>query len=200
MSWITTIPFTEATGRLKSLYQRIKGPDDNVDNVMLVHSLRPHTMEGHMALYKNVLHHTANSSPKWRLELLGVWVSLLNGCAYCVEHHVSGLGRELGDEGKASNMRAALEKEDFSFFDDGEKALLAYAFKLTTEPAGMVEQDVAALAAAGFTDGEILETNQIVAYFAYANRTVLGLGVDHEGDVLGLSPKNSADPGDWRHG
>ena len=44
MTWITIIPFEQATGSLKRLYERIKGPDNNVDNIMLAHSLRPHTM------------------------------------------------------------------------------------------------------------------------------------------------------------
>ena len=47
MSWIKTVPYEEASGRLKQLYDRVKGPDDNVDNIMMSHSLRPHTMEGH---------------------------------------------------------------------------------------------------------------------------------------------------------
>lgn len=51
----------------------------------------------------------------------------------------------------------------------------------------------------GFTHGEILEINQVVAYFNYANRTVLGLGVDVEGDILGLSPGNSSDEINWNH-
>ncbi|MBT5265643.1 MAG: alkylhydroperoxidase, partial [Rhodospirillaceae bacterium] len=42
MTWIRTIPYKEATGRLKQLYDRVKGPDDNVDNIMMAHSLRPH--------------------------------------------------------------------------------------------------------------------------------------------------------------
>ena len=53
--------------------------------------------------------------------------------------------------------------------------------------------------AAGMTDGEILEVNQVVAYFAYANRTVLGLGVTTEGDTLGLSPSATDRPDDWSH-
>ena len=52
---------------------------------------------------------------------------------------------------------------------------------------------------AGFDDGEILEINQVTAYFSYANRTVLGLGCSTDGDVLGLSPNNSEDPNDWGH-
>lgn len=32
-----------------------------------------------------------------------------------------------------------------------------------------------------------------------SNRTVLGLGVNADGDILGLSPDGSADPLNWRH-
>ena len=53
--------------------------------------------------------------------------------------------------------------------------------------------------AAGFDDGEILEINQVTAYFAYANRMVLGLGVDTNGDIIGLSPGDSSDPDNWSH-
>jgi len=34
----------------------------------------------------------------------------------------------------------------------------------------------------GLSDGQILEINQVAAYFAYANRTVLGLGVTSESE------------------
>jgi uncharacterized protein YciW len=61
------------------------------------------------------------------------------------------------------------------------------------------EAEIQALRDAGWDDGEILEINQVTAYFAYANRTVLGLGVDVQGDVLGLSPGDTADPDNWRH-
>ena len=56
-----------------------------------------------------------------------------------------------------------------------------------------------ALRDAGFDDGEILEINQVTAYFAYANRTVLGLGINTAGDIIGLSPGDSSDPDNWSH-
>ena len=59
-------------------------------------------------------------------------------------------------------------------------------------------QDVEGLRAAGLSDAAILDVNQIVAYFAYANRTVLGLGVSHVGEPLGLHPDEDRD--DFRHG
>ena len=42
MSWIKTIPFDAATGKLKRLYQRVTGPGGNVDTVVMAHSLRLH--------------------------------------------------------------------------------------------------------------------------------------------------------------
>ena len=63
----------------------------------------------------------------------------------------------------------------------------------------MAEADVQALRDTGFSDGEVLEINQVTAYFNYANRTVLGLGISTEGDIIGLSPNNSDDPNDWSH-
>lgn len=200
MTWITTIAYQEASGRLRKLYDRVKGPGDNVDNIMMAHSLRPHSMEGHMALYKNVLHHSANALPKSLLETLGVYVSLLNGCGYCVEHHFQGLQRLLGDEVRGHAIRAALEAGSPERALAGrELAAARYAHALTTNPTSVNETAIAALRDAGLEDGEILEINQVVAYFAYANRTVLGLGINTEGDELGLSPNDSDDPDNWSH-
>lgn len=201
MSWIDTISPSDATGKLSKLYDRVSSPQGEIDNIMLVHSLRPHSLEGHMILYKNVLHHTGNSVPKWFLEVLGVWVSMLNGCAYCVEHHYAGLARIMDDKERVSAIRTALETREILRVPvrDAEKEALRYAQKLTERPKDMIEQDVISLRAEGFSDGEILEINQVVSYFAYANRTVLGLGCSTHGDVLGLSPSNSADPEDWSH-
>ncbi|WP_417699599.1 carboxymuconolactone decarboxylase family protein [Pseudophaeobacter sp.] len=201
MAWIKTVPFEEATGKLKTLYQRVTGPGNNVDNIMMAHSLRPHSMEGHMALYKNVLHHSGNKIPKWFLEVLGVWVSSLNNCGYCVEHHFSGLQRLLRDEERGLAIRAAIEARSPAQapLDAAQQAALLYARKLTDAPASIVESDVEALRAVGYDDGEILEINQVSAYFAYANRTVLGLGCSTKGDELGLSPSNSDNPDDWGH-
>ena len=202
MPWIETVPYEQAGGRLRKLYDRVKGPGDNVDNIMMMHSLRPHSMEGHMALYKHVLHHSGNTVPKWFLETIGVWVSLLNRCAYCVDHHAKGLERLLADPERSAAIRAALDsgKIDSAPFEAKETRALGYAEALTRDPSSVTEATIEGLRAAGYDDGEILEINQVTAYFAYANRTVLGLGCSTEGDILGLSPGKSDRPDDWSHG
>ncbi|MEJ2667736.1 MAG: peroxidase-related enzyme [Deinococcales bacterium] len=199
-AWIRLIPESEASGRLRELYERIRSPAGAIDNIMRVHGLRPHTMEGHLALYKSTLHHARNTLPRWLLETAGVYVSLLNGCDYCVDHHLAGLRRLLNDDPRADAILAALQEgrpEDV--FGGRELALLRYAEALTRRPASVDEALVDAMRAEGMDDGQILEANQVVAYFAYANRTVLGLGVTTAGDTLGLAPSATDDPDDWSH-
>ncbi len=203
MTWIETIRYEAAKGRLKAIYERIKGPDNNVDNILMAHSLRPHTLEGHMTLYKYVLHHPSNTLPKWLLEAIGVYVSLLNKCPYCIDHHFAGLKRLLVDDNRANALRAAFDAHAPELAADHlsarDMAALKYAAALTQSPANITEQDISTLRAAGLSDGEILEINQVTAYFAYANRTVLGLGVSTDGDIIGLSPNDNSDPDNWGH-
>ena len=201
MSWIKTIAYEKADSKLKALYDRVKGPNNNVDNIMMMHSLRPHSMEGHMAIYKCVLHHRDNTIDKWFLETLGVWVSTLNKCDYCVEHHFAGLKRLLNDDAKANQIRSAIDTNNIENapLENRQKTAMEYARKLTNNPGSIREENIEKLRADGFTDGEILEINQVCAYFSYANRTVLGLGCSTKGDVLGLSPNNNDDPNDWGH-
>ena len=201
MSWIETIGYESAGGRLRKIYDRVRGPDGQIDTILRLHSLRPHTLEGHLALYKSALHHTGNRLPVWLLEAIGTYVSLLNGCDYCLEHHFEGLRRLLADDERAGAMRTAMEKGDLATgFDDRETAILRYAERLTRDPAAVSEDEILRLRAAGLQDGEILEVNQVTAYFAYANRTVQGLGGTTEGEVLGLSPDSTDNTGDWEHG
>jgi len=199
MSFIKTISYKEADSSLKRLYDKVKGPNDVIDNIMLAHSLRPHTMIGHMALYKNVLHHKNNTMPKWFLETIGVYVSLLNNCNYCVDHHFEGLKRLLNDDIKAELIKKKLITNSYeTIFDKDYSLVLRYAENLTKNITQISEKQIDELKNEGVSDGQILEINQVISYFNYANRTVLGLGVSTDGDVLGLSP-NDSDDENWNH-
>lgn len=201
MTWIHTISYEDSEGELRKLYDRIKGPNNNVDNIMLAHSLRPQSMQGHMTLYKYVLHHPRNTLPKEYLEAIGVYVSSLNKCDYCVEHHYAGMARLLNDTSRAESIRKALEKrQPQDAFEGAELAGLYYVSKLTLDADQVSATDIETMRQAGLDDGQILEINQVTAYFGYANRTVLGLGIDTEGDVIGLSPGDSSNPDNWSHG
>lgn len=202
MAFIEVITPQQAEAKLAKLYQMIQAPDGQVDNVLQVHSLRPHTLQGHMAIYKAVLHHSGNQLPEWYLEAIGVLVSSLNKCSYCAGHHTAGLQRLLNQESldpkpylSALQLDAPAEP-----FTPAQQAGLAYARKLTQSPGRIVSADIDAMRGAGLDDGEILEINQVAAYFAYANRTVSGLGVNTDNEVIGQSPTTGDDDSGWSHG
>ncbi|MEM7187002.1 MAG: peroxidase-related enzyme [Bacteroidota bacterium] len=200
MSWIKTIDYPQAEGALKCTYDRVKGPNNNVDNVLLIHSLRPHTLTGHMTLYKSVLHNSNNTLPKWYLEAIGVFVSFLNQCDYCVQHHLAGFTRLVDDKEKANSFMEYVRNDALdSYFDARFLCGIQYARQLTLHHHTIVAQEIQKLRDCGFTDGEILEINQVTSYFNYVNRMVVGLGVNTEGDLIGLSPNDSDDPSNWSH-
>jgi uncharacterized peroxidase-related enzyme len=185
-AWIRMVPLEEATGALAVAYQKVRTPHGTVDNVMKAHSLRPHTMEGHVSLYRSVLHNPDNTLPFWFLEVVASYVSMLNRCDYSLTHHFANARRLIRDKARSEAIRAALEAQaPERAFQGKELALLVYAGKLTIAVGRMERADIDALRAAGCDDGEILEVNQVCAYFNYSNRLLNGLGVTTEGDVIG---------------
>ncbi|ERJ10995.1 4-carboxymuconolactone decarboxylase protein [Haloplasma contractile SSD-17B] len=61
-----------------------------------------------------------------------------------------------------------------------EKLMLYYAEKLTKESYKVTERDIDGLRKVGFSDRDIFDVNQVVAYFNYVNRIADGLGVNLE--------------------
>jgi len=185
-AWIGMIADEDADEDLRAALDFARTPHGTVDNVMRVHSLRPATMRGHVVLYRAALHDAANTLEPWLQETIASYVSILNDCPYSLANHWANAAHLIGDEARAGEIRAALDaRTPETAFEGAELALLAYAGKLTLSPGAMAESDVAGLRAAGLGDGEILEANQIVCYFNYANRCLNGLGVTTEGDIVG---------------
>ena len=61
-----------------------------------------------------------------------------------------------------------------------ETALCTWALKMTLQPGEMKGSDIEALGEVGWSDEEIQDAAQVVAYFNYINRLANGLGVDPE--------------------
>jgi len=185
-AWIDMISDEDASDELLNVLEQARTPHGTVDNVMRVHSLRPNTMRGHVVLYRAALHDDANTIPAWFQETISSYVSILNDCPYSLANHWANARHLMGDEKRADQVERALQnRKPQDAFDGAELALLNYAEKLTLTPGAMVEADVETLKDAGVPDGEILEANQIIGYFNYANRCLNGLGVTTDGDIVG---------------
>ncbi len=189
-AWIHMISDNEADDELLDVLNLSRTPHGTVDNVMRVHSLRPATMRGHVVLYRAALHDTANTLPTWFQEVISTYVSILNDCDYSLANHWDNARYLIDDEGRADAIETALKaRRPEDAFEGPELALLCYAEKLTLSPANMIQADVTVLKTAGIDDGQILEANQIICYFNYVNRSLNGLGVSTDGDVVGYYAK-----------
>ena len=193
-TWIEMLSVENSTGPLKDAYDLAKTPTGTVDNVMRIHSQRPHTMVGHLTLYRSVLHHQDNTLPLWFLEAVGVFTSLLNNCEYSFKHHCTNMRRLLKDDERFAAIETALRGQaPEAAFSGKELALMRYTEKLTISPGKVEAADLEAAKSAGATDGEILEVNQVCAYFCYSNRTINGLGVTLTGDTVGYFKEQKKD-------
>lgn len=74
----------------------------------------------------------------------------------------------------------ATGEPDDALLTPADRALLAYARKLTVDPASIESADIALLRSHGFDDRAIHDACSIVSYFAFVNRIADGLGVELE--------------------
>ncbi len=174
MSWIEEIDKESAEGDLQKVYEEIKSKRGKLSNIMKVQSLKPEAMESHLDLYLSLLFESRSISREI-CELIGVIVSLDNGCKYCINHHAEALAHFWKDEEKLEDLIESIEKVEL---EEKNRVVVDYVLKLTKTPEDMVEDDLEELRKAGFTDEQILNINMIAAYFNFVNRIALGLGVE----------------------
>ena len=109
----------------------------------------------------------ASGLDKAEREMIAVAVSAVNHCHYCLTAHGAALrlrtgSSELG-ETIAQNWRAA----DLPL---RQKAMLAFAVKLTEAPDKIEEPDREALRAAGFADRDIWDIAAVTGFYNMSNR------------------------------
>ena len=185
-AWISMVEDEEADDQLKQIFDVARTPHGTLDNVMRIHSLRPASMIGHVTLYKSVLHSDEITLPLWFLEVIAAYVSILNSCEYSLTHHWNNAVRLIDNAQRVEVIHDALRSQSFeNTFNEKEIAILHYSKKLTCDVENLKKVDVIKLKQAGCDDGEILEVNQVIAYFNYSNRVLNGLGVSLDGDKIG---------------
>jgi uncharacterized peroxidase-related enzyme len=174
MAWIRTISPNDALGTLKEAYdwqaKRLGEPTEYTQ----LGSLYPDIVMQRLQLYKSVEGCPSGLSPIER-QLAALVTSLLNETPHCS----SGLRLKLESLGAT---RAYIDRvcEDPHGARSGEPrldAIVDYAIKLTERPGSIDEADIDALRAHGLEDIDILDLNNMVAYYCYTNRVANGLGL-----------------------
>ena len=103
--------------------------------------------------------------------MVAVVVSSANRCYYCLVAHGAAVRMLSGDpqlgEMMALNYRVA-------HLDPRQRAMLDYAWKMTTTPWLIDDADRAGLRDAGLTPSDMFDLNETVAFFNLSNRMASG--------------------------
>ena len=176
MAWIRTLDPEAATGRTKEVFDRIENERGHIANVFLAEGMEPDVLDRQVDIYERLMMGPGPLSREER-EMIAVVVSAANKCAYGAVHHAEALESVEHD---SDALRHLLAEYMSKHETPRNKALLAYAAKLTLDPKEVTEDDINDLREAGLDDEEILRANLITAYFNLSNRISLGLGIELE--------------------
>lgn len=137
-----------------------------VPNVLRAYSLRPKKLATFIQFYNELMLGESRLS-KLEREMIAVVVSSANRCYYCLVAHGQAVRRLSGDpqlgEMLVMNHRVApLEAR--------QRAMLDFAWKLTTAPSSVGEDDRNALRDAGFGEEEIFDIADVTGFYNMSNR------------------------------
>ena len=175
MAWIHVTAEERAEGLLKEGYERVRRALGRIIPYYRAYSVSPRLLHAHLDFYGAV--GAPGALSKIRKELIATAVSADNGCAHCTQLHGDFLSKLTPDK---TLVRALMTDPAAAPLEGADRALIAYALKLTRTPREVRQSDVEILRAVGFSEEEIFEAAFVTAYFNYTNRVAEGLGVEPE--------------------
>ena len=156
---------------MKKYFKVCKEKIGFIPNVLLSFAFRPEKLKNFVSTYNELMLGESGLS-KLEREMIAVVVSSTNHCFYCVVAHGQAVRQLSGDpelsEKLSINYRTA-------GLDKKQKAMLDFAYKLTKEPSLIENRDRERLREAGFTEEDIFDIADTVAFFNMSNRIASGL-------------------------
>src|SRR5690606_9917665 len=142
-----------------------------VPNVLSTYSMRPQRLRNFLTLYNEIMFSESGLS-KLEREMVAVVVSSANRCYYCLVAHGQAVRALSGDpqlgEMMAMNYRVAP-------LDARQRAMLDFAWKLTTTPFDVGEADRQALHDVGLSAEDVFDLSETVAFYNFSNRMATAL-------------------------
>jgi uncharacterized peroxidase-related enzyme len=164
MPWIDTMPVADATGILKEAYDWQAARLGEPTEFTVLGSLYPALVLERLRLYKVVEATPSGLAPEERL-LVTLVTSDLNGTVHCA----SGARVRLEELGVTDGFVAEIDAHPLDAAELAATprlaAILAYAVRLTRTPADVDATDIDRLRAVGLDDLDILDLNNLVAYY-----------------------------------
>jgi uncharacterized peroxidase-related enzyme len=169
--------------RLEAYFAKCEEKLGFVPNVLKAYAFSPVKLQAFADMYNDLM--LAESAlSKLEREMIGVVVSSANHCHYCLVAHGAAVRQLSGDpqlgEVLVANYRAAA-------LPPRQKAMLDFAWKLTTAPHEMDEPDREALRAHGFADRDIWDIAAVAAFFNMTNRMASAVDMRPNSEYHGMA-------------
>jgi uncharacterized peroxidase-related enzyme len=137
-----------------------------IPNVFLTLAHRPAEWRAFFA-YHDALMERESGLTKAEREMIVVATSGANDCHYCIVAHGAILRIYAKNPLVADQVATNYRKADIT---PRQKAMLAFALKVSLGSRDLVDDDYAAVRAHGFSDEDIWDIGAIAAFFAMSNR------------------------------
>ena len=137
-----------------------------IPNVLRTYSSNQEKLRAFSTLYNAVMLSESKLS-KLEREMVAVVVSSANRCYYCLVAHGRAV-RELSGDPQLGEMLVMNYR--VAPLEPRVKAMLDFAWKLTTAPWTVEEPDRQALRDAGLEDDEIFDLSDVIGFFNMSNR------------------------------
>lgn len=169
MARISLITTETASPEVREIYDTaLRGKPGNAQKA-LAH--RPDMLKNFLSFYASV----GRSLDRKLYELIYIRVSLINGCRYCVQHHIASSRRA----GLTSEDWTALKAGNYSRYNEKERAALSYVERLTRNPHEITDTDFDDLKKQ-FSDPEIVDIHLLAGLANLTNRFTDPLGLELE--------------------
>jgi len=168
-SWFP-VPDEDSLPRdLRGLFAKARERLGFVPNVFRVYAFRPERLSAWFAHYRQLHEPTPGLSAADR-EMVAVVVSAANGCLYCLVAHGAALREALGDP--VLGERIAFDWRRAGL-DERQRAICAYAEKLTLTPREVDRGDLETLLDAGLSAEEAWDVAELAAMYNLTNRMAM---------------------------
>lgn len=169
MARIRLVAPENAPPEVMEIYEKtLRGKPGNAQKA-LAH--RPEMLKNFLPFYASV----GRSLDRRLYELIYLRVSFINGCHYCIQHHVAASKRV----GLTAEDWSALKAGDYSRCSDKERAALVYIEKLTRTPHDITDGDFTAVGQ-HFSEPEIVDIHLLTGLANLTNRFTDPLGLEVE--------------------
>lgn len=137
-----------------------------VPNVLRAYSFDQAKLRAFMDMYNDLMLADSGLS-KLEREMIAVTVSSANKCFYCLTAHGAAVRQLSGDPSLGEKLVMNYRTIEL---EPRHRAMLDFAWKMTTEPAAIEEEDRQSLRDAGFSERDIWDIAAVASFFNMSNR------------------------------